>query len=75
MSGGMGGWPVCEVWVDRWVEGEGKGGVWGLSSRAGVRDKVRGENRLSSLMKQNKKAKICLVIYIAGFFLKKIVIK
>ena len=25
--GGMGGWPVCEVWVDRWVEGEDKGGV------------------------------------------------
>ena len=23
-----GGWPVCEVWVDRWAEGEGKGGVW-----------------------------------------------
>ncbi len=19
------GWPVCEVWADRWVEGEGKG--------------------------------------------------
>jgi hypothetical protein len=24
-----------EVWVDRWAEGEGKGGVKGLSSRAG----------------------------------------
>ena len=35
------------------------------------RDKVRGEYRVSSLMKQNKKAKICFVIYIAGFFLKK----
>ncbi len=23
----------CEVWADRWVEGEGKGGVKGLSSR------------------------------------------
>ena len=21
------GWVVCEVWEDRWVEGEGKGGV------------------------------------------------
>jgi hypothetical protein len=21
------GWMVCEVWVDRWAEGEGKGGV------------------------------------------------
>ena len=19
---------VCEVWMDRWAEGEGKGGVW-----------------------------------------------
>ena len=33
-SGGDGwadGWAVCEVyevWADRWVEGEGKGGVW-----------------------------------------------
>ena len=34
------------------------------------RDKVRGEYRVSSLMKQNKKAKICFVIYIAGFLLK-----
>ncbi len=59
---------VCEVWVDRWAEGEGKGGVKGLSSRAEVRDKVRGEYRVSSLVKQNKKAKICFVIYIAGFF-------
>ena len=23
----QGGWPECEVWADRWVEGEGKGGV------------------------------------------------
>ncbi len=29
MAGGMGGWLVCEVWADRWVEGEGKGGVLG----------------------------------------------
>jgi hypothetical protein len=36
-----------------------------------VRELVRGEYRVSSLMKQNKKAKICLVIYIAGFFFKK----
>jgi hypothetical protein len=34
VGGGMGGWLVCEVWADRWVEGEGKGGVKGLSSRA-----------------------------------------
>ena len=31
VGGGMGGWQdgwaVCEVWVDRWAEGEGKGGV------------------------------------------------
>ena len=45
----------------------GKGGVKGLSSRAEVRENVRGEHRFSSLMKQNKKAKICFVIYIAGF--------
>jgi hypothetical protein len=43
-------WVVCEVWADRWVEGEGKGGVKGLSSRAEVREKVRGEYRFSSLM-------------------------
>jgi hypothetical protein len=32
VAGGMGGrkigWVVCEVWVDRWAEGEGKGRVW-----------------------------------------------
>ena len=50
-----------------WVEGEGKRGVKGLSSRAEVREKVRGG--FSSLMKQKKKGKICFVIYIAGFFL------
>ena len=35
------------------------------------RVRVRGVYRFSSLVKQNKKAKICFVIYIAGFFLKK----
>ncbi len=50
---------------------EKEGGVKGLSSRAGVRDKVRGDCRFSSLVKQNKKAKICFVIHIAGFFFKK----
>ncbi len=84
----------CEVWVDRWIEGEGKGGVWfvesltllsqrlnarggegegkggvkGLSSRAEMRVRVRGEYGFSSLVKQKKKDKICFVIYIAGFF-------
>ena len=43
-----------------WVEGEGKGGVKGLSSRAEVREKVRGEYRFSSLMKQKKKREILL---------------
>ena len=33
--------------------------------------RVRGEYGFSSLLKQNKKAKICFVIYIAGFFFKK----
>ena len=32
------------------------------------REKVRGLYGFSSLVKQNKKAKICFVIYIAGFF-------
>ena len=49
-------------------EGEGKGRVWGLSSRSEVRDKVRGVYRFSSLVKQKIKGKICFVIYIAGFF-------
>jgi len=57
--------------VDRRAEREGKGGVKGLSSRAEVREKARGEYGFSSLMKQNKKAEICFVIYIAGFFFKK----
>ena len=30
---------------------------------------IRGDCGFSSLMKQNKKAKICFVIYIAGFFI------
>jgi len=25
MGGWRDGWAVCEVWVDRWVEGEGNG--------------------------------------------------
>jgi hypothetical protein len=33
--------------------------------------RVRGGYGFSSLLKQNKKAKICFVIYIAGFFFKK----
>ena len=53
--------------MDRWIEGEGKGGVC-LSSRAEVREKVRGEYGFSSLVKRNKKAEICFVIHIAGFF-------
>ena len=32
----------------------------------GRREKVRGVYRFSSLVKQNKKAKICFVIHIAG---------
>jgi hypothetical protein len=43
----------------------------GLSSRAEVRERVRGECGFSSLVKQNKKAEICFVIYIAGFFFLK----
>ena len=43
-----------------------------MSSRAEGKEKVRGEYGFSSLVKQNKKAKICFVIYIAGFFFLKI---
>ena len=59
-----------KVWADGWAEGEGKGGVKGLSSRAALRDKVRGEYRVSSLVKQNKKGKNCAVFCFAGFFFK-----
>ena len=52
--------------MDRWIEGEGKGGVKGLSSRAEVRVRVRGEYRFSSLVKQNKKGKNCAVFCFAG---------
>jgi len=46
-----------------------KGGVKGLSSRGWVKGKTRGGCGFSSLMKPKKKGKVCLVIYIAGFFL------
>jgi hypothetical protein len=36
-----------------------------------MREKVRGEYRVSSRIKQKKKSKICFVIYNAGFFFKK----
>jgi hypothetical protein len=42
-----------------------------LSSRAERRERVREVYGFSSLVKQNKKAKICFVIYIAGFFFLK----
>ena len=57
---------VAEGWVDRRAEREGKGGVKGLSSRAEVREKVRGEYRFSSLMKQKIKGKNCAVFCFAG---------
>jgi hypothetical protein len=38
----------------------------GLSSRAEVREKVRGEYRFSSLMKQKIKGKNCAVFCFAG---------
>ncbi len=31
LGGRRDGWVVYEVWVDRWVEGEGKGGGAGLA--------------------------------------------
>ena len=41
---------------------------------------TRGEHRFSSLVKQNKKAKICVVIYIAGkkkllFYIYAVIVK
>jgi hypothetical protein len=45
----------------------------------GRREKVRGVYRFSSLVKQNKKAKICFVIYIAGernfFYIYAVIVK
>ncbi len=35
----------CEVWADRCVEGEGKGGVKGFEFARGMSDKARGEYR------------------------------
>jgi hypothetical protein len=46
-----------------WGMGEGKDGWIGRQ-----REKVRGVYGFISLVKQNKKAKICFVIYITGFF-------
>jgi hypothetical protein len=49
------------------------GGRYVRYGRMGERRvRVRGVYRFSSLVKQNKKAKICFVIYITGFFFKKI---
>jgi hypothetical protein len=82
------GW--AEEWADGWAacEGEGKGGVKGLSSRAEVREKVMGGVKgLSSRaevrekvrgeykfssLMKPKKGKFYFVIYIAGIFCKKI---
>jgi hypothetical protein len=48
------------------------GGRYVRYGRMGERRvRVRGVYRFSSLVKQNKKAKICFVIYIAGFFFLK----
>ena len=46
----------------------------------GLREKVRGVYRFSSLVKQNKKAKICFVIHIAGerklfFYIYAVIVK
>ena len=57
---------MYEVWADGWTEGEGKGGVKGLSSRAEGRVRVRGVYGFSSLVKQNKKGKNCAVFCFAG---------
>ena len=47
-------------------------GEYGFEFARGGEGVGKGEYRVSSLVKQNKKGKICFVIYIAGyFFLKK----
>jgi hypothetical protein len=56
----------CEVWADRWVEGEGKGGSIGFEFARGMSEKVRGEYSQPLLMKPKKRGKICFVIHIAG---------
>ena len=48
----------------------GKGGVKGLSSRAEVREKVRGEYGFCSLMKQKKRGKFTSSFTSPDFFLK-----
>ncbi len=47
-------------------EGEGKGGSKGFRDGRRVRVRVRGEYGFRSLLKQNKKAKICVVFCFAG---------
>ena len=61
----------AEEWADGWsaCEGEGKGGVKGWSSRAEVREKVRGEYRFISLMKQKKKGNFTSSFTSPDFFL------
>ena len=60
------GWTESEGLGVEFVRGgegaEGEGEEWDLSSCA----EVRGKYGLSSLMKQNKKAKICAVFCFAG---------
>ena len=57
---GLKGWLRRDGWMGGWYVRYGWIG--------GRREKVRGVYRFSFLVKQNKKAKICFVIYIAGFF-------
>jgi len=40
MDGWRDGWAVCEVWVDRWVEGEGKGEYRAVTSEAKKKGKI-----------------------------------
>jgi hypothetical protein len=70
---------VAEEWVDGWgvrngwAEGEGGG-------MGGWKDGYKGVYMFSSLMKQNKKAKICFVICFAGkkkllFYIYAVIVK
>jgi len=51
MGGRRNGWAVCQVWADRWSEGEGKGGVKGPLL---MKPKKKGENLLRNLHHRRK---------------------
>ena len=44
---------VCEVWVDRWVEGEGKGGCMGLALSWNKTKRLKFASSFTSPEKEN----------------------